>query len=236
MALDPAATSAVWGEGVGNGATNPARARSAERGRTCPGAGEAQAGARAAPEHGRRRPPVGQTSQRGRSARLPPNAGVRDSAWPSPARGARRPLPPWRDGCLLEPDGGSPPGGGRRLGGPHADARRRAQRPWRERAPGARRGRKEALSQGGVARHQPWSARPQALGRPRRLAPERSARPPPGARRGPAALPRRARPPHGSARCVGQKASGQARLGLRHPGGGGWESPCGRRRLGAVRV
>jgi hypothetical protein len=33
MALDPAATSAVWGEGVGSGAANPARARSAEHGR-----------------------------------------------------------------------------------------------------------------------------------------------------------------------------------------------------------
>jgi hypothetical protein len=81
MALDPAATSAVRGEGVGNGVANQARARSAERGRTCPGAGEAQAGAGAAPEHGRGRPPAGQTSRRGRSARLPPNAGVRDSAW-----------------------------------------------------------------------------------------------------------------------------------------------------------
>jgi hypothetical protein len=42
------------------------------------------------------------------------------------------------------------------------------------------------------ARHQPWRARPQAFGWPRRLAPERSARPPPGARRGPAALSGRA--------------------------------------------
>jgi hypothetical protein len=58
MALDPAATSAVRGEGVGNGAANPARARSAERSRSCPGAGEAQAGARTAPEHGRGRPPA----------------------------------------------------------------------------------------------------------------------------------------------------------------------------------
>jgi hypothetical protein len=174
MALDPAAMSAVWGEGVGSGATYPARARSAEhadalrdirlvarRGRTSlarekPRRARATRGPPpralvAAPEHGRGADPgEGALQGLGVASRARPACaealGVSPGAdGPRPARRAGE--DPWRGGSLLEPDGGSPPGGWRRSGRPHTAARRRAQWPWRERAPGARRGRRGALSQ-----------------------------------------------------------------------------------------
>jgi hypothetical protein len=141
MALDPAVVSAVWGEGVGNGAASlcalcaglpgvGARRGAAHR-RSAPGAAKAELGSatrRSAPGTARRhsaRPPA-------RSARPPDarSARLRGHGWPA----------------AREPGDGAPRRGSAR----HA---RRSERPAREQAPGAaswgpRRGLPEALGAG----------------------------------------------------------------------------------------
>jgi hypothetical protein len=151
MALDPAATSAVWGGEGGNGAANPARARSTERSRSCPGAEEAQAGAKGprragGPNHALKRwsGRAAPTPARLRVGRVAPVAALgaaarpghqrRHSARPAKASSARPPAAPDLHGRVRHPAGQtSRRAPGARPGFHRAQARRgSAQRPARE--------------------------------------------------------------------------------------------------------